>query len=1565
MKRRFWLLLALMLALSLVWCGAASADSPAPVLTVNGRTENITVDFNASPTIRVLTPGEATALFVEAERVSGGDEYQHWDEAIDRYRLSQCYEFSRTFYDTGVWEVTARYTTDDYPDGTDLYEAELNWIPLGSVEVSVDQWIARLAAPNVTMSASSASQGDWIYVTVNNFQGKNEWYWYDLDRMNGETGDWEWQRHEDAQLMEGINDTFAVPTIDLTPGTYRMWIRTEAVRYEDNGVYEVFTVTENSSLSDGITLSAPSVPVDVPVYVGVRATGADWMEVRASMEEDPFWWDRWTMGGDCSSNWFDFDRPGTFHLTLTAWEDDESSVVDEATLTVTAQSYLADTVFTGFPGVLGEGQGLSGTLTLDSLTERYDAELSYCPDDDMWTTLYRTYREPANPSAEALSLPGSLFTQDGRYRLHVHTYAAGLESSYNEYWFIRYTDSAGGVTLKVNGGTADVTVPSSQDLRLEIVAPNATAARVLIDDRWEYRNSPREFSFNTGFGSGDHAVIAQITTDEPVWNEEGFDWGSFRWETDVNWEGCSNAVMVHARDTQGHLAQPVVTLESAAVTQGEWVRASVTGQNHGEWYWAEVRELWRDEFGNIQWNYVMRCDGNGTDGFCFPAAVLEPGDYYLTVGADAVGWKSAETSVPFTVTEGETEDLALLFADDEILTSQDITFYTYAAGADRVEVAVTWDRDAYWGNGFYAPDGELHSWPWAVSDSGVYTFTLTAWDGEDILGEISQTISVNAPYGDLNAPVPEDLPAVMEADTAIDASFSVDENAESIGVRLIYCSEDGDWEDLVDEWRSVNDPNVGELSFPAELFSRTGIYRLELHITGLGWNGAHLNRMLLVTESAEQSLSLSVNNGSDEDIYLHMNVPVSVDVPQGVTAVRLWSSSYDWWDYRVVEDGDPEWYWGFHQGGEETLFAQATTDSSITEWLSDPTHDGMMDFDWSQVDWTLSSEPVTVNVIYYGELDDPDVSFPDGTSVERGQILRLLVSPVQNAFGFGVRVRGVNGDEWNPLVDMEYDFAEGGTVLVPTDAFEPGDYLVTIDPRRYGWNGNSVAYPFTVTQPSSWTDEPVFRALPAALETRESITCSVYAPGAQEVMVCNEAFENPWFQAWGESLTDHVMLNWAKVYHLYAYAYYPGSGQNEGGWQQVGYAEINVTAPNGAVEVTIDAPARKSSTEAWTISLLCDFKGTEGDADCFLSSAAGDWEIAPELLSVTDVGNLKRFTYQVEANSLAVGPYYITGYAFPGETGYALGVAEGLVEISDGSLNAQLTVSPNPAEIFDDLEVTLSAPGATAVGMRSDLNGMVWVCELGDTVHDFLTAWESGEGRVYGYYTTEVLDPDDPDFSWEDVAWEGMSNTVSVTVNEPSGVLEDLDVVLQKSTVKQGERLILSIRNENPGLNVSYGAHLIEPNAGEFDFGYPWFAPDAGTQTIRVDTLLVPPGEYLLQVSASARSCRPVMTEIPVSITAGSLNTLSLPSGLKSIGSEAFANVAAEKIVVPAGVTSIDSNAFTNCPNLVELVLPQGISSFAPDALGSTGPVYVFGQAGSYLETYAAQVNNLIFVPVD
>ena len=70
------------------------------------------------------------------------------------------------------------------------------------------------------------------------------------------------------------------------------------------------------------------------------------------------------------------------------------------------------------------------------------------------------------------------------------------------------------------------------------------------------------------------------------------------------------------------------------------------------------------------------------------------------------------------------------------------------------------------------------------------------------------------------------------------------------------------------------------------------------------------------------------------------------------------------------------------------------------------------------------------------------------------------------------------------------------------------------------------------------------------------------------------------------------------------------------------------------------------------------------------------------------------------------------------------------------------------------------------------------------------------------------------------------------------------------------------------------------------------------------------------------------------------LTTLELPRNLTRIDSEAFMGVSAQKIVIPDRCTYIGSRAFANCPNLVEISVPHGIS-IPSDACSGCGNVTV------------------------
>ena len=83
------------------------------------------------------------------------------------------------------------------------------------------------------------------------------------------------------------------------------------------------------------------------------------------------------------------------------------------------------------------------------------------------------------------------------------------------------------------------------------------------------------------------------------------------------------------------------------------------------------------------------------------------------------------------------------------------------------------------------------------------------------------------------------------------------------------------------------------------------------------------------------------------------------------------------------------------------------------------------------------------------------------------------------------------------------------------------------------------------------------------------------------------------------------------------------------------------------------------------------------------------------------------------------------------------------------------------------------------------------------------------------------------------------------------------------------------------------------------------------------------------------------------------ITTLTLPSMLSTIESEAFAGVGAQMIIVPASVDEIESRAFADCTNLETLYFEGSPFSIASDILSGCNNVTVSVVQGSSAERWA------------
>jgi hypothetical protein len=95
-----------------------------------------------------------------------------------------------------------------------------------------------------------------------------------------------------------------------------------------------------------------------------------------------------------------------------------------------------------------------------------------------------------------------------------------------------------------------------------------------------------------------------------------------------------------------------------------------------------------------------------------------------------------------------------------------------------------------------------------------------------------------------------------------------------------------------------------------------------------------------------------------------------------------------------------------------------------------------------------------------------------------------------------------------------------------------------------------------------------------------------------------------------------------------------------------------------------------------------------------------------------------------------------------------------------------------------------------------------------------------------------------------------------------------------------------------------------------------------------------------------------------------SVHSVTLAQGIKTIGYGTFLNCTAlETVELPDTVTNIGTNAFKGCTNLTKITIPASVTSVQPTSFNSCPNVTIYGQAGSYAETYANN-NSISFVAV-
>ncbi len=86
------------------------------------------------------------------------------------------------------------------------------------------------------------------------------------------------------------------------------------------------------------------------------------------------------------------------------------------------------------------------------------------------------------------------------------------------------------------------------------------------------------------------------------------------------------------------------------------------------------------------------------------------------------------------------------------------------------------------------------------------------------------------------------------------------------------------------------------------------------------------------------------------------------------------------------------------------------------------------------------------------------------------------------------------------------------------------------------------------------------------------------------------------------------------------------------------------------------------------------------------------------------------------------------------------------------------------------------------------------------------------------------------------------------------------------------------------------------------------------------------------------------------------LTQVTVPGSVKSIGQMAFYScLDLETVVLKDGVESIDNNAFFYCPYLTRVEIPASVTSIGMSAFGDCDELMIYGETGSYAQTYAME----------
>ena len=709
------------------------------------------------------------------------------------------------------------------------------------------------------------------------------------------------------------------------------------------------------------------------------------------------------------------------------------------------------------------------------------------------------------------------------------------------------------LTLTVNGESETVTGVEGKNVTLLIRAPGATGVRLWYPTGegggyWEYFDSYRPLNYleiKQSYYIGNWTLYAMACYDE----YEG--WVG---DADIAWTVISNEVLLSVPEPTETLTAPSVTLngktDPVTVTQGDWLRASITGPvGAGEGYQASVYKKDDDVNGSEGEQYMPYESYYVFDNenvLYLPPFRFEPGDYKLGVYGCAPGYKnSPETELFFAVREtdeGEMLPTGLLLSRASAAVQSGIEFLARVPGAEHMQIEIARVGEPDWSDSREWQSGEVwHDSLW-YDEPGDYELTLTAWDADNQVVITDEATVTFTSQGQLTEPDLSTFPRILESGENFAGVIGVDENATNLDIHISCTleinSSGAPYEDYRDVYYSNRSRSDGEgwttLSLPADLFTQAGRYQINVSASAVGYEYSHNEFVFLrrVDGTQQGTLFLTVN-GSAEDIPQwnsgkDLNVRVS---SESATAVRFLRPDGNFWDYQDLGSHSASWRFGCGDG-DYTLVAQMTTDTP--DWRADDFDWG--NFSWESLNWTDLSNVVVVHVTSpYGRLSEPEltVTRKDGSVLlEGGEVLRGDRITLTATYQLPQTAENQEIREWIwaelmvwETTEPDYpswhtieNYGDGSLqICIPTIQLEPGSYSLQLGMGGEGMYGRESTMHFTVTEnPNPPAADLVFSR--NSIQTHEGVRIDAHAPGAESISLEIRREDDPdWRQDFGYS----------------------------------------------------------------------------------------------------------------------------------------------------------------------------------------------------------------------------------------------------------------------------------------------------------------------------------------------------------------------------------------------------------------------------------------------------------------